>query len=129
VYGCQGKLQEGYRYDLLVEGIKVYRGLKEVTHAYKLKERGKIKNLQHFYVKKEDLFQDKLQQNEVLQNIVGTYRNRHLYAGGQKIPIYFKKKKLTPKNGSKLKIDYAHLGYYKKLQLVIYSKKDFTVLE
>ena len=26
-------------------------------------------------------------------------------------------------------IDYAHLGYYKKLQLVVYSKKNFTILE
>ena len=77
----------------------------------------------------KDILANKLRQNEVLHNILGTYRNRFLYINGQKIPIYFKKKKLTPDNGSKLKIDYAHLGYYKKLQLVVYSKKDFTVLE
>jgi len=52
-----------------------------------------------------------------------------LYLNDKKIPIYFKKKKLTPANGSRLKIHYAHLGYYKKLQVVIYSKKDFEVLE
>jgi len=49
--------------------------------------------------------------------------------GGQKLPIYFKKKRSTPQNGAKLKIHYAQLGYYKKLQLVVFSPKDFTVLE
>jgi len=38
-----------------------------------------------------------------------------------------KRKKWLPKNGSRIKIHYAHLGYYKKLQIDIYSKKDFEV--
>jgi len=129
LYGCEGKLQEGHRYDVLIEAMKTYRGLKEVTHSYKLKEKGIVKNLNAFYAKKEDLLHGRLKQNEVLRNIVGIYTNRHLIVDGQKIPIYFKKRKLTPKNGSKLKIDYAHLGYYKKLELIIYSKKDFEILE
>ena len=129
VYRCMGKLEEGHRYNLLVEGIKTYRRFKEVTHAYVIKERGIEKNLRPFYAKKENLFKGSLEQNEVIRNLVGIYKNRHLLVGGQKIPIYFKKKKLTPKNGSRLKIDYAHLGYYKKLELVIYSKKDFEILE
>lgn len=70
-----------------------------------------------------------MKQNEVIRGVEGVYKNRYLYIGGHKVAIYFKKKKLTPKNGSKIKIDYAHLGYNKKLQFVIYSKKDFTILE
>ncbi len=66
-------------------------------------------------------------QNEVLKNISGIYKNKFLYLKDKKIPIYFKKKNLTPPNGSRLKIHYAHLGYYKKLQIVIYSKKDFEI--
>jgi len=129
LYGCAGKLKEGYRYDLLVESIKTYKGLKEVTHAYVLKEKGKAYDMEKYYAKVKKLWKGKLQQNEVLKAVNGVYKNRFLYVGGQKIPIYFKKRKLTPKNGSKLKIAYAHLGYYKKLQLVIYSKKDFEILE
>ena len=128
LYGCAAKLKEGYTYDLGIEAIKEYRGLKEITHLYVLKNKGRHDNENYFY-QQRDMLENKLQQNEVLRNISGTYENRFLYMDGQKIPIYFKKKKLTPKNGSKLKIDYAHLGYYKKLQLVVYSKKDFTVLE
>ena len=62
----------------------------------------------------------------MIQNVTGVYRNKKFTIEGKEFPIYFKKKKDTPPNGAKLKIDYAHLGYYKKLQLVIYSKKDFN---
>ena len=68
-------------------------------------------------------------QNEVFTDLIGIYRNRHFYVNGRKIPIYFKNKKSTPPNGAKLKIYNAVLGYYKKLQLVVYSKKDFEIME
>jgi len=128
LYGCAAKLEEGHSYDLLVTAIKSYHGLKEVTHAYKIKENGAV-FVKDYYKTKQALLDHRLKQNEVLTDIKGVYKNRYLNIDGQKFPIYFKKKKLTPKNGSQLKIDYAHLGYYKKIQLVIYSKKDFKVLE
>ena len=68
-----------------------------------------------------------LRQNEVFKDISGIYKNNFLHMNGRKIPLYFKKKKMVPKNGSRIKIHYAHLGYYKKLQIVIYSQKDFEV--
>lgn len=128
LYGCASKLEEGHTYDLLVEGIKTYKGLKEVTHAYKLKDKG-ITNHKAFAWDYDTLEKNTLVQNEVLKEIVGMYKNRYLYTNDKKIPIYFKKKKLTPKNGTHLKIHYAHLGYYKKEQLVVYSQKDFEILE
>ena len=128
LFGCAGKLKEGYRYDLLVEGIKSYHGLKEVTHAYVVHAKQKV-SLVKYYKTQKMLLADTLKQNEVIKDIKGRYTNRYLTIDGQKFPIYFKKKKLTPKNGSQLKIDYAQLGYYKKLQLVITSKKDFSILE
>jgi len=128
LYGCADGLKEGHSYDLLIEGIQIYHGLKEVTHAYKLKDKGVVNSEQ--YILPIDIFSAKsMRQNEVIKGISGTYRDQFLYLDDKKIPIYFKKKKLTPANGSRLKIHYAHLGYYKKLQVVIYSKKDFEVLE
>ena len=123
LYGCVNGLKEGEKYDLLVQDIRSYKGLKEITVLVKLKDKGTV-NLNPFYSSFSQM-----RQNEVLRDLEATYRNRNLYIDGNKIPVYFKNKKLTPKNGSKLKIHYAHLGYYKKLQLVIYSKKDFTILE
>jgi len=123
VFGVSQKLKEGMKLDIEVEEISTYYGLKEITALRTLKERGHV-SLETFYGSI-----DQLRQNEVVRSLVGIYRDRHLSIGGKKIPLYFKKRKFVPANGSKIKIAYAHLGYYKKLQLVIYSKKDFTVLE
>ncbi len=128
LYGCAKGLKEGYSYDLLVQNITSYNGLKEVTDVIKLKEKGKV-NLDFYYHSSKELDQSRLKQNEVIRNLIGIYRNKKFTIEGKEFPIYFKKKKDTPPNGAKLKIDYAHLGYYKKLQLVVYSTKDFTVLE
>ncbi len=70
---------------------------------------------------------DNILQNEIIKGIIGIYKDKFLYLKDKKIPIYFKKKKITPPNGSYLKIHYAHLGYYKELQVVIYSQKDFEI--
>ena len=125
LYGCASRLKEGRRYDLQVEGLNRYKGLIELLGVHVVKPKGKVnpsayrwKSLRH-----------KLRQNEVIEGIEGVYRHGYLYFRDQKIPIYFKKKSLIPKEGSRLKIAYAHLGYYKQLQLVIYSKKDFKIVE
>ena len=124
LYGCAGKLKEGYRYDLLVDAIKSYKGLKEITSAYVLKEKGANGvNKYYKYLTKD------LPQNEVITDIVGVYHNRTIKTETSTFPIYFKKKKHRPKNGAKLKIHYAQLGYYKKIQLVVHNTKDFTILE
>jgi len=128
LYGCAGPLEEGHKYDLLVESIKSYKGLKEITHAYKLKEKGKA-NLEAYYLNTTAIKNQKLKQNEVAKNLTGIYRNGMIYIEGKNIPIHFKKKELIPKNGSRLKIHYAHVGYYNTLQLVVYSKTDFKILE
>ncbi len=128
LYGCAKGLEEGYKYDLLVQSITSYNGLKEVTDVIKLKEKGKI-SLDFYYNSSKVLDQSSLKQNEVIRDLIGVYRNKKFKTEGNEFPIYFKKKRDTPPNGARLKIDYAHLGYYKKLQLVVYSTKDFTVLE
>jgi len=123
LYGCVNGLKEGRKYDLLVQDITSYKGLKEITDLVKIKDKGRV-NLNSFYGSLKDM-----RQNEVLKEMEASYKNRNLYIDGKKISVYFKNRKLTPKNGSKLKIHYAHLGYYKKLQLVIYSKKDFEIIK
>ena len=123
LYGAVNDLEEGKVYDLRVQEISTYKGLKEITALVKLKEKGTV-DLVPYY---QDL--DIQRQNEVLRNISGVYKNKNLIVNGVRIPIYFKNRKLIPRNGTQIKIHYAHLGYYKKLQLVIYSKKDFEITE
>lgn len=128
LYGCAASLEEGRKYDLLVEGIKTYHGLKEITHAYVLKDKGMAKH-EIYALTTHTLTSETMRQNEVIKKIIGRYKDKHIEINGKNIPIYFKKKNLTPPNGSLLKIHYAHLGYYKALQVVIYSKKDFEIYE
>ena len=129
LYGCAGTLEVGKRYDLLVRAIKTYKGLKELTHVHMLKEKGEIDIYPYLLQRSDFLKKISHRQNEVFTNLVGTYKNRHFYVEERKIPIYFKNKKSTAPNGAKLKIHNALLGYYKKLQLVVYSKKDFEIME
>jgi len=128
LYACAAKLEEGKRYDLLIESIQKYHGLKEVTTAYVLKEKGAIPT-QGYFISKEKLTKGMFAQNDIVKNIEGVYRDKMFSMGALTIPLYFKKRKSQPSSGSKLKIHYAHLGYYKRLQLVLYSPKDFTVVE
>ncbi|MEA1952791.1 MAG: endonuclease/exonuclease/phosphatase family protein [Campylobacterota bacterium] len=126
LYACAKGLEEGYSYDILVQDIETYKGLKEITNLLKITKKSKVK-LSDFYI---DIHANEtLKQNEVAVGLVGIYKNKKLLVKGKKIPIYFKKKSDTPLNGTKIKIDYAHIGYYKKIQLVVYSTNDFTILE
>jgi len=125
LYNCASHLKEGLRYDLQVEGLKRYKGLVELLGVHIAKEKGEV----HLAKYRWKSLRHKLRQNEVVEEIEGIYHHGMLYLGDRKIPIHFKKRSLIPKEGSKLKIAYAHLGYYKRLQLVIYSKKDFKIVE
>jgi hypothetical protein len=129
LYSCARELQVGKRYDLLVRGIKTYHGLKEITHAYILNEKAET-DIGSYMLTQDDFSKPiATRQNELFKSLTGIYREGYFYVSGRKIPIYFKKRNSTPPNGSKLKIAYAHLGYYKHLQLVVYSPNNFTVLE
>ncbi len=128
LYACADSLEEGRSYDLLVEGITTYRGLKEVTGVSKLKEKGKV-NLEVYYLQDKQMSADTLKQNEVVSTLKGIYQDGYLHVGEERILMYFKNRKRIPKNGSHLKIKYGHIGYYNKMQLVIYDARDFEILE
>ncbi|MCF6207334.1 MAG: endonuclease/exonuclease/phosphatase family protein [Sulfurovum sp.] len=123
LYGAVQGLKEGHRYDVTVQDIHTYKGLKEITALVKTSDRGST-DLSAYYGTIEHM-----RQNEVVRGLTGVYQRGYFYTDGKKIPIYFKNRKLTPPNGAKLKIAIAHIGYYKRLQLVVYSKRDFTILE
>ena len=128
LYHCAKHLKEGQVYDLRIESMNEYYGLKEITRAYIFKEKG-LKNPHDYYALQKDLIKNRLEQNEVVKNIIGIVDKGFLLIEHFKLPIHFKKKKYKPKNGSKIKIFYAHLGYDNGLKLLVYNKKDFIVLE
>ncbi len=129
IYAAAAGLQEGERYDLTVSEIATYKGLKEIMRIEKIKKRGSVA-LHPYYMQEDQLdSRDPAQQNQVFVDLIGTYRHNHFEIGKRRIPIYFKKKRNRPADGSRLKISYAHLGYYRKAQLIVYDRKDFQEME
>jgi exonuclease III len=119
-------------YDLTVEELDNYNGLKEIKKTSHIEKIGEIYNFKEYYLDglEIDLF-DKKYQNNIVTNLEGIYKKGYLnyYKNGkfQKIRVYFKKGIKRPKDGRNITIHSGHLGIYKdKVQIVLYSNKDFN---
>lgn len=122
-------LKLGFSYDLEVISIKDFFGLKEVDKFEIKKINGKVETYKTLYLDANsiELF-DLKYQNEIITNLKGVYKNRKLYFGNKSIKVYFKEKSHIPKDGSKLYIKKAQLGYYKsQVQIIIHDKSDIDV--
>jgi len=87
LYSCAKGLKEGHKYDLLVQSITSYNGLKEVTDVIKLKEKGKV-SLDSYYHLSKEINNSSLKQNEVIHDLVGVYRNKKFLIEGKEFPIF-----------------------------------------
>ena len=128
IYAAAAGLEEGKCYDLTVSEIKNYKGLKEIARIEKSTVCGTV-DLRHYYLGPDRLdAKDSTLQGQVFVGLRGVYRHNHLEIGGKRIPIYFKKKRWRPPNGTKIKIHFAYLGQYRTPQLVILDRKDFEIV-
>ncbi len=128
LYKCQKGLKVGNKYDIIVNEIKNYKGLKEITSISASKPKG-ISNIIPFFKNNKSL-NSSLNQNEILKDMVGVYKNHKIhFINGRSLPIFFKIKNFTIKDNSKVKILYGHLGYYKGVEIVIYDKNDIEIME
>lgn len=130
VYGEYPNLKLGYRYDILVHKIDYYNGLKEIKELSILNKLNYDKSYKDSIldIKDIDLF-DLSNQNQIVKNITGVYKNRYLYFTKnnqeKKIRLYFKKNIIKPKNNSKIKINEAQITIYKSnIQLTINKQTD-----
>ena len=129
IYGAAGGLKEGMRYDLVVSEIGRYKGLKEIVGIEQAKAVGSSPVEKYYLSAKQLHIEDPSLQNQVFVKLLGRYSKGRLDIGGEKIAIYFKGKKWRPDDGSRIKIRYAHLGFYNKPQLLIHDKDDFELLD
>ena len=129
LYNNAENLQEGFSYDIKIEQIKEYFGLKEISSFTILKKNNKESKYKNLYIKNLNIdFNNSLYQNEIITNIQGFYKNNSLYFENKRVKIYFKDKELKPKDGSYLIIKRAQIGYYKStVQLVINNRSDIDV--
>lgn len=128
-YNNAEKLELGYSYNLNIEKIHLYFGLKELKAFTVIKENAYNSEYERFYTNAQniDIF-DLKNQNEVIYNLTGIFKNGYLYFEDKKIKLYTKNKELLPKNGENITIMSGHLGYYKsQVQILIHQKSDFRV--
>ncbi len=131
IYNPPLNMEVGYKYNITVNKIDEYNGLKEIKELSFVENKVKYKSYKSLYsdAKKIDLY-DVKNQNEIISNLKGTYKKGYLYfnKNGEilKIKLYFKNKQDKPQNGKTITVKTGHLSIYKsKIQIVIYNKSDF----
>ena len=133
LYTNTNNFKLGYQYDIDVDEIDKYFGLKEIKSLSHIKQKEKFNNINTLYTdaRKIDIFNSKYQ-NEVLKNLRGTYKKGYLYfknaKGKFKIKLYFKKGIKKPQKNETITINKGHLSQYKsQIQIVIYKNTDFKI--
>ena len=129
IYKPSSKLRTGSKYDLLVEKLDQFHGLKEIKKVSNIVLKEKNIEYQQYYLdaKTIDLFDEKYT-NNIIYNLKGVYRKKHLHFGSQKIPLYFSKSIKKPEEGKTISISSGHLSIFKSsIQIVLHKKNDFKV--
>ncbi len=121
LYKAGENLEYGKLYNLTVTVLYDYYGLREITEISDIKQTGEAINIASYLLggALANLSEPALQ-SEVISEVEGIYKSGYFYYGDNlKIKLYFKDKKLKPKNGSKVRLEHVIIGYYKRPQLVI----------
>ena len=130
IYTNAQELKVGYSYNLQINQIFTFNGLKEVKEFAILDEIKKIDDYENFHLDANqiDIFDFKYE-NEVVKNLKGIVKNSKLYLNEDKyIKIYSKNRNLLPKNGETITILNGQLGSYKgNMQVILHSTSDFKV--
>lgn len=129
LFNCANDLKVGYTYDLQINQITDYNGLKEVDDISILSENKRFPNYSILYLdsKKIDILDSKYQ-NEIITNLQGTMKKNKLYFGDRSIKLYSKDKSILPKDGEKITIVKGHLGVYRgNTQILIHRKDDYKI--
>ena len=127
IYKPSPILKLGFQYDLTVDKIDTYFGLKEITSVSNIIEKNSFIDYKHLYLDglKSDLKDYELI-NNVVYNLKGIYKKNYLYIKKTKIRLYFSKGIKKPEDGDKISITSGHLSIYKSsMQITLHKEKDF----
>ena len=128
VYKPQDKLNLSYIYDLQVDKIDTYFGLKEIKKFSNITKRSKFADYKKFYLDGNtiDLNNPKYI-NSIVYNLKGIYSKKYLYFNNSKIRLYFPKGIKKPEEKEKILISSGHVSIYKSsMQIVLHSQQDFS---
>ena len=131
IYKNAKSLKLGFIYDIQVNQIKNYNGLKEIEDYEILDKKEKFYDIKSLYldVNKQNIL-DFNNQNEIITNLKGIVKNRKLHFDGKTINLYAKDKSILPKHKQKIFIKTGHLSVYRgNIQILIHKKSDYKVEE
>lgn len=132
IYKNAKNLKLGFNYDLLVNQIETYNGLKEIKSFSIKNENHLVLDYEKLYLKSEniDILNDKYQ-NEIVTNLKGVIKGNKLFFQRDKyINLYAKNKDDLPKNETVVEFLTAHISTYKgNKQILIHSKNDYKVVQ
>ena len=130
VYKDVQNLKEGFLYDIQINQLHDYNGLKEVKSYVIVNEKDEFKDYKKYFIDatESNIF-DFNNTNEIVTNLKGKIKNRRLYISNDKyIKLYSKNKDIFPKDGEEITITNGHLVQYKgNMQINIYKKSDYKV--
>ena len=130
LYRCAGAMQEGHVYDITAFLKKQYKGLDELVDITIEEEKGIVEIAPYLQPFTPKMMQEKHFVNEVVSGIEGRYQKREIIIAGASVPVYFKKGVKRPKEGSRIRIKRAQIGYYKNHnELVVWDQNDYHNLE
>ncbi len=123
-------LKLGYSYNLQINQIFDFQGLKEIKEFAIIDEIKKVENYESLYLDANniDIFDFKYE-NEIITNLKGVVKNSKLYLdNGKEIKLYSNTRNMLPKNGENITILTGHLASYKgNMQIILYSPSDFKI--
>ena len=135
IYKNVSNLEYDKLYSLKIGKLKEFNGLLEVVEFRVINTKDSDLNKESLYLdaSKFDIQKNEFQ-NEVIGNITGHIKDKYFHYifknENKKIRIYSKNRELLPKNGQKITIINAHLGFYKsKPQIILYKKSDFKYVD
>lgn len=126
-YGDTKFLKYDKLYSINVHQLDNYFGAKEIKNISIVSQKPLQKSYKNYFksIKDTNLL-DLDNQNEIISNLSGIYKQNYLYYDNKKIKVYFKKGVKKPTNDTKLEITRGHISQYKsKIQIIIYSNNDF----
>ena len=130
VYKNAKELKLGYSYNLQINQIFDYYGLKEIKDFAILDELKKVEDYKSLYLDANniDIFDFKYE-NEIIINLKGIVKYSKLHLdNGKIIKIYSNSRNILPKNGEKITITSGQLASYRgNMQIILYSPSDFKI--
>lgn len=125
-------LKIGFNYDIQVNQVYDFYGLKEIKDFNILKEKNEHEDYKKLFLDgfKIDIFDFKYE-NEIITNLVGTVNNSRLILPNKKsIKLFAKDKTILPKNGAKIELKEAHLASFKgNMQIIIHKTSDYKEIK